>query len=99
MGRTLILIYGVFVYGIFLVTFMYAVGFVGGLIVPKSIDTGPTVSPAGALLLDALLLGLFAVQHSTMARPWFKKRWTRIVPAPAERSTFVLFTSLILILL
>jgi protein-S-isoprenylcysteine O-methyltransferase Ste14 len=99
MKRLLALIYGAVVYSFFLVTFCYAIGFVGNLVVPKSIDTGSTDSLVLSLLIDAGLLGLFAGQHSIMARPAFKRWWTLFVPKPVERATFVLFASLALALL
>lgn len=99
MKRIAVILYGLVCYALFLATFLYAIGFIGNLIVPKSIDSVPTVSFGTALFVNTLLLAVFAIQHSVMARPFFKRAWTRIVPEPIERSTYVLFSSLALILL
>ena len=97
MGRILCFVYGVVAYVAFLIAILYAIGFVTGFAVPKTIDNGETSSVAASILINVLLLGLFAIQHTIMARPAFKSWWTRFVPQPIERSTFVLFASLILI--
>jgi len=97
--RTAILAYGVAVYALFLVVFLYLIGFVTGVWVPRAIDGTVTLPWVGAVSINAALVGLFAVQHTIMARPAFKKWWTQIIPAAAERSTFVLTTCLILMLL
>ncbi len=100
MKRLAAFVYGVLCYGVFLVAFVYAVGFLGGVGVGKSIGVRSPVDGTGqAVAVDVALLAIFALQHSVMARPWFKRAWTRIVPQPVERSTYVLLSSLALLLL
>jgi protein-S-isoprenylcysteine O-methyltransferase Ste14 len=99
MKKTMFLLYGIISYFAFFGTILYAIGFVGNLVVPKTIDGEPQTSLVAALLINASLLLLFALQHSIMAKPAFKRWWTRIIPAELERSSFVLLSSLCLMLL
>jgi protein-S-isoprenylcysteine O-methyltransferase Ste14 len=99
LSRFIAFLYGIAAYLVFFITFLYAVGFVSGYMVPKTIDSGAVASPAGALIIDLLLMSLFAIQHSVMARPRFKEWWTQFIPKSIERSTYVLLASLALALL
>jgi methanethiol S-methyltransferase len=99
MSRVAYLLYGLLAYFLFFAAILYGIGFIGNLVVPKGIDDGVVAPRSTAIAIDVSLLLLFAVQHNVMARPWFKNWWTRYVPRPIERSTFVVAASLILLLL
>jgi protein-S-isoprenylcysteine O-methyltransferase Ste14 len=99
MGRFIAFLYGLAAYALFFVTILYAIGFVEGLVVPKTIDTGAVVPAAQAIIVNLLLMSAFAIQHSVMARQPFKKWFTQYVPKSVERSTYVTFASLLLVLL
>jgi len=99
MKRLLAFIHGIICYVIFFATFLYAIAFIANIYVPKTIDNGHSGALVTSIIIDALLLGIFVIQHSVMARPGFKKWWIKIVPKSIERSTYVLFSSLALILL
>jgi protein-S-isoprenylcysteine O-methyltransferase Ste14 len=98
-ARIGLMLYGLVAYLAFFVTILYAIGFVTGFAVPKTIDSGTGGPVAHAILVNGAILALFVVQHTIMARPWFKRRWTRVIPAPIERSTFVIAASAILLAL
>jgi protein-S-isoprenylcysteine O-methyltransferase Ste14 len=99
MGRGIAFLYGIVCYAIFFLTFLYLIGFLSNLLVPRSIDVGPAAATLTALTINFALIAMFGIQHTVMARPGFKEKWTKIVPISVERSTYVLLSSLILILL
>jgi len=99
MSKIAAFFYGLVAYVVFFFTILYAIGFVTGLVVPKTIDSGEIAPLGEALIVDILLMSLFALQHSIMARPQFKRWWTRLVPVAIERSTYVLLASLVLLFL
>ncbi len=98
-ARIVAFLYGIVAYFVFFVTFLCAIGFVTGLVVPKTLDSGPAGPPMEAAIVNLILMSIFAVQHSVMARRQFKEWWTQFVPKSVERSTYVLFSSLALALL
>jgi methanethiol S-methyltransferase len=99
MKKFFYVLYAAICYFIFFGTILYLIGFVSGLVVPKSVDSGEVVHPFFALIVDLGLIGLFGIQHSVMARQGFKQKWKSIVPEPIERSTYVLFASIMVIVL
>ena len=99
MSKAISLVYGVVCYVMFLGVILYTIGFVEDLVVPKTIDSGETAANLGSVVTDLMLLGIFAIQHSVMARQEFKAWWTQLVPRTVERSTYVLFANLAVILL
>jgi methanethiol S-methyltransferase len=99
MKRILIFAYGIFCYGVFLAAFLYMMGFLSNMLAPRSVDSGTNVSLAVALPINLALIVLFGLPHSVMARGRFKQWWTRLIPAVAERSTYVLVSTLTLVLL
>ena len=99
MKKSIILLYGIVAYFVFLIAFLYAIGFVGNIIVPKSIDSGAETTVYSSIFINVILLSVFALQHSIMARPTFKKWFTTIISPAIERSTYILLSSLALLLI